>query len=98
MPIQDIVNALGPFPLLQAMVLLAIAAGMGIAWWRSTITVRKERESTGDGNRLATTYDISLVRQDIQRSLSDRHSEFFKRIENLQSRVSRIEGRLEIID
>lgn len=98
MPLQDLINLLGPFPLLQATVVLLVLAGLGIAWWRANITVKRTDTIVADGNRQATLYDLQSLRADIQNSTSERHAKFFSRFDKVEARLARCEGRLGIWD
>jgi len=93
---QEIVNALGAFPILQTGAVVLIGAGMAIAWWRANITLKKNNADHGDANRPATLYDLQLMRSEMQAAVSERHERFYRRFERLDSRLTRAEGRLGI--
>lgn len=86
---HEILTALSAFPLVQLIVVGIIALAGFYLWVKSG----QVKQSLGDGNRPATLYDLSQLRQKTQESISQRTSRVYARFDDIEHRLSVLEVR-----
>jgi hypothetical protein len=100
---KDTLNAISQFPILQFFGGLTILALGIFAWVKANKDNKKSAAAVDDGNRPATLYDLSQLRQSIQIALSERTGKIYERIDDAdrrgqgrlddhESRISALEG------
>lgn len=87
---KDALNAISQFPILQFFGGLTILALGVLAWVKAN---KDNKKTVDDGNRPATLYDLSQLRQETQAAISSRGKEIYDRINDHEHRISVIEGR-----
>ena len=85
---HEILSVLSTFPLVQLVVLGVIV----IAGWYVWVSATKTKQTLDDGNRIATLFDISKLRADVEAANSERGRRFYAEFDMLKRRISRLEG------
>lgn len=92
----NLVRELAQFPLAQLFALAIVCGFFGLIYLR-VMKVEKSKPAD-DGNRVATTLDISELRREMQGAISERTGELWKRVDEHAEQLGEHGERLATIE